>query len=92
VGPAVSYFLELSKLAQIWKLKMDLLPYFKNFQILHAARLGHYEQFSQLCRDPNLHTIRVKNPGTDSPFESLMNLKRGLILLEKSDKFPKNPS
>jgi hypothetical protein len=35
---------------------------------------------------------RVKNPGTDSTFESLMNLTRGLILPEKSDKFPKNPS
>jgi hypothetical protein len=34
----------------------------------------------------------VKNPRTDAPFESLMNFKRGLILLQISDKFPKNPS
>jgi hypothetical protein len=34
----------------------------------------------------------VKNPGTDSLFEFLMNLKRGLILQEKYDKFFKNPS
>jgi hypothetical protein len=40
----------------------------------------------------NSKFYRVKNPGTDSTFESLMNLKRGLILPEKSDKFPKNPS
>jgi hypothetical protein len=36
--------------------------------------MGHCEQFSELCRHPNLHRIRDKNPGTDSPFESLMNL------------------
>jgi hypothetical protein len=44
----VLYFLELSKPAQTWKLKMDALPYSKNSQLLHVARLGHYEQFSQL--------------------------------------------
>jgi hypothetical protein len=42
-------------------------------QILHAARLGNYEQFSQLCQHPNLNKIRVKISGTDSPFEILMN-------------------
>jgi hypothetical protein len=36
--------------------------------------------------------IGVKNPGTGSIFESLMNFKRDLTLLEKIDKFPKNPS
>jgi hypothetical protein len=71
---------------------MDALPCSKTSQIVHAVTLEHCKEFSQLCRDPNLHRIRVKNPGTDSPFESLMNLKSGLILLEKSDKFPKNPS
>jgi hypothetical protein len=54
--------------------------------------LGYYEQFSELCRHPILNGIRVKNPGTDSSFESLMNFKRDLNLLEKSDKFSKIPS
>jgi hypothetical protein len=88
----VLYFSELSELAQIWKLKMDALPYSKNFQFLHVARLGHYEQFSQLCRHPILNRIRVKNPRTDSTFESFMNFQRDLNLLEKSDKFSKIPS
>jgi hypothetical protein len=74
------------------KLKIHTLTFSKNSQILYADTEGNYEQFSQLCQHPNLHRIRVKNPRTDSPFESLMNLKRGLILLEKSDKFSKNPS
>jgi hypothetical protein len=39
-------FLELSKPAQTWKLKMDTLCCSKNCQILHAARLGRYEQLS----------------------------------------------
>jgi hypothetical protein len=30
---------------------------------------------------------RAKNPGLDSTFQSLMNFKRGLILLGKSGKF-----
>jgi hypothetical protein len=88
----VLYFSELSELAQIWKLKMDALPYSKNFQFLYVARLGHYEQFSQLCRHLILNRIRVKNPRTDSTFESLMNFQRDLNLLEKSDKFSKIPS
>jgi hypothetical protein len=36
-------FLELSKPTKTWKLKMDALPCSKNSQILHAARLEHYE-------------------------------------------------
>jgi hypothetical protein len=51
--------------------------------------LGYYEQCSQLCRHlvPNIN--RAKNPGPDLTFESLMNFKRDLNLLEKSDKFSK---
>jgi hypothetical protein len=45
----VLYFPELSKQAQSWKLKMDSLPCSKNYQFLHVAILGHYEQFSKLC-------------------------------------------
>jgi hypothetical protein len=62
------------------------------FQKLHVSRLRHYEQFSPLCRHPILNRNRVKNYGTDSTFESLMNFKRDLNLLEKSDKFSKIPS
>jgi hypothetical protein len=41
--------------------------------IVSWARLGHCEQFSQLCRHPIPNKIRVKIPGIDSPFETLMN-------------------
>jgi hypothetical protein len=78
----VSYFNKLSKLAQTWKLKMDVLPCSKNSQCLHVATLGPYEQFSQLCLHPIPNRIRVENPGTDSTFESLLNFKRGLNLLK----------
>jgi hypothetical protein len=57
---------------------------------LHVASLGYYEQCSQLCRHPIPNRIIAKNPETDSTFKSLMNFKRDLTLLEKSDKFPKN--
>jgi hypothetical protein len=85
----VSYFLELSKPAQIWKLKMDALPYSKNFQFLHGARFVQYEQCSQLCQHPIRNRIRVKNLGTYLTFESLMNFKRDLNHREKSGKFSK---
>jgi hypothetical protein len=88
----VLYFPELSKLAKIRKLKMDALRCSKNSQFLHVATLWHYKQFSLLCRDPILNIVRVKNPRIDSTFESLMNFKRDLNLLEKSDKFSKIPS
>jgi hypothetical protein len=57
-----------------------------------VANLGYYEQYSQMCRHPIPNRIRAKNPGTDSTFESLMNFKRDLTLLEIFDKFPKKPS
>jgi hypothetical protein len=57
----VSYFLELSKPAQIWKLKMDALPYSKIFQFLHGARLVQYEQFSQLCDIQFLTELELKS-------------------------------
>jgi hypothetical protein len=68
---------------------LDALPCSKNDQFLHVARLGYYEQFYQLFQHPILKRIRVKNPRTESTFESLMNFKRDLNLLEKSGKFPK---
>jgi hypothetical protein len=57
-----------------------------------VASVGYYEQFSQLCQHPSPTKIRAKNPGTDSIFETLMNFIRDLTLLEKFDKFRKNPS
>jgi hypothetical protein len=74
------------------EIEYGCLPCFQNFQFLHVARTGYYEQFSQLCQHPILNRIRVKNPGTDSTFEFLMNFKRHLNHLEKSDKFSKIPS
>jgi hypothetical protein len=47
----------------------NLLQKFPNFA---CGSLGYYEHFSQLCRHPNPNRIRVKNPGSDSPFESLL--------------------
>jgi hypothetical protein len=45
-GPSgFDIFLELLKLTQTWKLKKDALHCRKNSQILHAAILGHFEQF-----------------------------------------------
>jgi hypothetical protein len=38
------------------------------------------------------NTKRFKNPATDLIYESLMNFKRDLNLLKKSDKFSKIPS
>jgi hypothetical protein len=73
-GPhAVLIFFNLTKNGSNLKIEKNVLICSKNSQILQEPRLGHYEQFSQLCRYPNLNTIRVKIPGTDSPFEILMN-------------------
>jgi hypothetical protein len=62
---------------------MDTLTCFKNSQFLHVASLGYDEQFPQLCPHPIPNRNRVKNPGSDSTFESLMNFKRDLNILEK---------
>jgi hypothetical protein len=71
---------------------MDTLPYSKNSQFFCVASLGYLKQFYQLCRYPIPNRIIAKNPGIDLTFESLMNFKSDLTLLEKSDKFAKNPS
>jgi hypothetical protein len=65
---------------------MGALSYSKNSQFLHTASLVHGEQFFQLFRHPIRNINRAKNPGPDSTFESLMNFKRDLDLLEKSSK------
>jgi hypothetical protein len=90
VGPDGFFIIpKLSKPVQTWKLKTHVIPYSKNSQILHAARLEYYEQLSQLCQHQIIKRIRVKKPGTNSTFESLLNFKRGLNLPAKSGKFPK---
>jgi hypothetical protein len=66
---------------------MGALTCSKNSHILHVASLGYHEQFSQLFQHK-----RFKNPGTNSIFESLMNFKRDLNILQKSGKFSKIPS
>jgi hypothetical protein len=68
---------------------MGILSCYKNSQFLHADHLGYYEQFPQLCQHPIPNINRAKNRRSDSKFESLMNFKRDLNLLEKSGKFPK---
>jgi hypothetical protein len=89
---AVSDFSNLSKTGSTLKIKMGALTCSKNFQFLHVAFLGYHEQFYQLYGHQIPNIKRFKNPGTDSIFESLINFKRDLNLLEKSDKFSKIPS
>jgi hypothetical protein len=88
---AVSDFFQFIQNWLDFKNQMDALTCSKNSQCLHVASWGYREQFSQLCRHPIPNIKRVKNPGTDSIFESLMNFKRDLNLLEKSEKFSKIP-
>jgi hypothetical protein len=88
----VSHFSELSKLAEIYKVKKAALSCYKKFQFLYGASLEYSEQHSQLCQLQIPNKNKVKNPETDSIFEYLMNFKRDSTLLEKSDKFFKIPS
>jgi hypothetical protein len=75
----VLYFSELSKLAETCKLKIGGSHCSKKSQVLLMAVLGYYEQFSQLFQHPIPNRNRAENLGSDSTFESLMNLKRDLI-------------
>jgi hypothetical protein len=68
---------------------MDTLPWFKESQFLRVASFGYYEQLSQLCQHKIPNRNRVKNPGTDSTFEYLMNFKRDLNHLENLINSPK---
>jgi hypothetical protein len=87
-GPHVVFdFFNLSKIGSTSKIQNWLN--FKISQFLHAALLGYYEQFSQLCGHPIPNINRAKNPRSDSIFEYLMNFKRRLNLPEKSGKFSK---
>jgi hypothetical protein len=89
-GPTRFHFPpNLSKTGSTCKIKMDALSCSKNSQFLHEDRLEYFKQHSQFCRLQIPNRNQVKNPGTDSLFESLMNFKRDSNLLEKSDKFSK---
>jgi hypothetical protein len=88
-GHAVLYFSQIIQTGSNLEIENRCLTLLPKFPIFHAAILGYYEQFSQLCRHPILNRIRVKNPETYSTFESLMNFKRDLNLLENLINSPK---
>jgi hypothetical protein len=92
VGPSGFRFFRLSKTGSKLKIKMYVLSCSKNSQFLRVMRLGHPKQFSESCRHQIPNTKRVKNSRTDSIFEFLMNFRRLLNLLEKSEKFSRIPS
>jgi hypothetical protein len=54
---------------------MDALSWPKNSQLLHEARLKYSEQHYKLCRLQIPNRNKVKNPRTNSIFESLINFK-----------------
>jgi hypothetical protein len=56
---------------------------------LIVASLEYYEQLYDLCRLQIPNRNRLKNPGTNSIFEYLINFKRDSNLLEKFEKFSK---
>jgi hypothetical protein len=85
-------FSNLSKIGLNLKTKMGVLSYSKNSQFLHAASRQYWEQLAQLCQLQIPNRNKVKNPVTDSVFESLMNFKRDSNLRGKSDKFFQIPS
>jgi hypothetical protein len=55
------------------EIEKESLTLSKNSQILYSARLGNYEQLSQLWKHQILNRCGIKIPGTDSQFEFLMN-------------------
>jgi hypothetical protein len=81
-GPhAVSLFSELSKLVETCKVEKAAFSCCKNFQFFNEASLEYSEQLCQLYRLQITNRNKVKNPGTDSIFESFMNFKRDSNLL-----------
>jgi hypothetical protein len=73
VGPTVLIFSRINQTDSNLKVKNGCLTVLQKFPSFHAARLGHYEQFSQLCQRQNLNRCRVKIPGKDSQFEFSVN-------------------
>jgi hypothetical protein len=89
-GPTVSDFFNLSQTGStLNKNKMGALSYYKNSQFLHAARQQYWEQHSQLWRLQISNRSKVKNPVTDSVFESLLNFKRDSNLQKNLINCPK---
>jgi hypothetical protein len=68
---------------------MDPFSCSKNSKVLYDSRMEYSKQLCQLCwlQIPNRN--HVKNPGTDSIFESSMKFKGVQTFWEKSDKFSK---
>jgi hypothetical protein len=62
---------------------MESLTYSKNSKFLHEAILEYSKELSQFRGLHIQNTNNVKNPGTDSIFESLMKFKRDSNLLQK---------
>jgi hypothetical protein len=89
VGPRGFRFFQFIQNWLDLKNKMGAFTCSKNTQYLHMASLGYHEQFSQFCRHQITNTKRVKIPITDSIFESLMDFKIDLILLENMINSPK---
>jgi hypothetical protein len=72
-APAVLIYSQIIQTGSNMEIENECLHCFKNSQISHTTRLGHYEQFSKLYRHPILNRIRVKNHRTNPPFEYLRN-------------------
>jgi hypothetical protein len=73
-GPhAVLIFFQFIQNRFNMEIEKESLTLSKNSQILYSARLGNYEQLSQLWKHPILNRCGIKIPGTDSQFEFLMN-------------------
>jgi hypothetical protein len=85
------FFIICAKTGSTCKIQIDVLSCSRNSQFLHAASWKYWEQLAQLCR-LQIPNRKVKNPVTDSVFESLMNFKRVSNLRKKSDKFSNIPS
>jgi hypothetical protein len=83
------YFLNYPKLVETCTIKMDALSCPKNSQCFHEARSEYFEQLSQLFWLQIPNRDKVKNPGIDSIFESLMNFRRDSNLLENLINSPK---
>jgi hypothetical protein len=72
-APAVSLLSRIIQTGSNLVIEKECLTFSKNSQISYAIILGHYEQFTQLYGHPIPNRIRVKNHGTNLPFESLRN-------------------
>jgi hypothetical protein len=86
------FFSNLSKTGSTLKIQNGSLILLQKFPIFACGSPGILWTIFLLCWHPFPNINRAKNPGSDSTFESLMNLKGGLNLPKKSGKFLKIPS